>query len=99
MIRFFKIFKGEYILIKFENNIKVFQECNLNYKEIYHFDIKCFIVNSINYIGKKKETYFFVEDEEKKYIIIKISLNSKNEIVFNKEYLSIKKVNECKLSI
>lgn len=36
---------------------------------------------------------------KKKYIIIKINLNSKNEIVFNKEYLSIKKVNECKLII
>ena len=96
--KIFKLFKEEYILIKNKNDIKVFQECNLNYKEIYHFDIKCFKINSINYNGKKKETYFFAK-EDNKYIIIKISLNSKNEIVFNKEYLSINKINECKFII
>lgn len=35
---------------------------------MYHFDIKCFIVNSINYIGKKKETYFFEADKDEKKI-------------------------------
>ena len=96
--KIFKLFKEEYILIRNKNDIKVFQEWNLKYKEIYHFDIKCFTINSINYIGKKKETYFFAKDDNK-HIIIKISLNSKNEIVFNKEYLSISKVKECKFII
>lgn len=92
----FKLFKGEYILIKFDNNIKVFHESHFHYKEIYHFDIKCTKLNPINYFGEKRENYFFAKDKEEKYIIIKISLNSKNEIAYNKEYLSINNINECK---
>jgi hypothetical protein len=92
----FKLFKGEYILIKFENNIKVFHESHINDKEIYHFYIKCAKFGPINYFGDKRENYFFAEDEEQKDIIIKISLNSKNEIAFNKEYLSIKNIKEYK---
>ena len=42
------------------------------------------------------ENYFSAKDEEKKNLIIKINLNSKKEIVFDKEYLSMNNVNDYK---
>ena len=95
----FKLFNGEYILIKIKNNISIFYETNLNYKEVYHSDIKCLEVNSIKYIGEKKEYYFSAKDQEKKSLIIKISLDSKNKIVFNKDYLSIHNIVDYKFII
>ena len=92
----FKLFKGEYILIKNKNGIKIYHESHLNFNEIYHSDIKCVKMNSINYIGEKKENYFSAKDKKYKNLLIRINLNSKNEIVFNNVYLSINNINEYK---
>ena len=92
----FKLFKGEYILIKIKNGFKIYHESHLNFNEIYHSDIKCVKIDSINYIGEKKENYFSAKDEKYKNFLIRINLNSKNEIAFNNEYLPINNIKEYK---
>jgi hypothetical protein len=87
----FKLFKGEYILIKINNIIKIFYESDLKYIEYFNSGLKCIEVNSVTYFGDKKVNYFSAK-EDNKNLLLKISLNSKNEIVFDKEYLPIHNV-------
>ncbi len=71
----------------------------MNYEEIFHSDIKYYGFNSVNYLGDKKGYYFSAKDGEIKSLnnlIIKFSLNSKNEIAFDKDYLPIHNVKDYK---